>query len=128
MAGTMFYKLKTGTGSARTPYILLLCLLCHLYVFRQFGAAHAVKNFGIFALFYFFAIGRLTWIAIPPLTFLGTISYSLYLVHCEAGYTFIHWLHVGQGLSPGPAMIVSAVLAVSAATLFSFAIERRRTR
>jgi peptidoglycan/LPS O-acetylase OafA/YrhL len=102
--------------------------VCHLYIFSQFGVATTLKNFGIFAVFYVFAIGRLTWIVIPPLTFLGTISYSLYLVHCEAGYTFIHWLHVGHGLPPGLAMIVSAIAAVSIATLFCFGIERPANR
>jgi peptidoglycan/LPS O-acetylase OafA/YrhL len=48
-------------------------------------AAHVV----MVTLFLLFLWGRLGWLAIPPLTYLGEISYSLYLIHAYVGITLI---------------------------------------
>jgi peptidoglycan/LPS O-acetylase OafA/YrhL len=70
---------------------------------------------------------RLAWLATPVLLFLGTISYSLYLVHATLGGIVISRLHEagwGVGAAVGTAIAGSLVVA----TALSFGIERPAMR
>ncbi len=78
----------------------------------------------IFALSLFLAThGYLRWISINPLVFLGSISYSLYLIHQNIGYAVLlrlsNW-SVNAYLSIAIALIISLAIA----TLMAYSIER----
>lgn len=69
------------------------------------------------------AVGWLRWIANAPLTFLGSISYSLYLLHQNIGYIVIRaCIHFG---APTNAAILAALaLSIALATALTWSIER----
>jgi peptidoglycan/LPS O-acetylase OafA/YrhL len=66
------------------------------------------------------AFGR--WIALPPLVFLGRISYPLYLVHVVLGFEVIR-LGVERGWSTVEGVIAAAAVSLAAATLLHYLIE-----
>ncbi|MCE9611978.1 MAG: acyltransferase [Chthoniobacter sp.] len=83
LAGIVFYRLRFE-GPTRTRYLLLACCFAvHCALNGPVAAAFAVI---FFAAFLALAADRLAWIAIRPLVFCGTISYSLYLVHQNIGF------------------------------------------
>jgi peptidoglycan/LPS O-acetylase OafA/YrhL len=59
----------------------------------------------------------------PVLLFLGTISYSLYLVHATIGRVIITRL-VPQGVNLYAAALIAGVASIATATAFAFLIER----
>jgi peptidoglycan/LPS O-acetylase OafA/YrhL len=71
--------------------------------------------------------GRLRWLASPPLLWLGSISYALYLVHEYPSYMVIRALdHAG---APHQAAIAAAILtALALATAITYTIERPAMR
>lgn len=70
---------------------------------------------------------RIRPLELPPLIFLGTISYALYLVHQNIGYIVIREAEA-RGLSPLAAIGVAATVAIGIATIITFAIERPANR
>jgi peptidoglycan/LPS O-acetylase OafA/YrhL len=62
------------------------------------------------------------WIALPPLVFLGRISYPLYLVHVVLGFQVIRF-GVEQGWSTGAGVIAAMAVSLVAATLLHYLIE-----
>ena len=78
----------------------------------------------IFALFVAGNLSRLGW---APFAFLGTISYSLYLLHQSIGFSII-WNFERLGLSPSVAALIAAVLVTALATLLTFLVERPAMR
>ena len=75
------------------------------------------------AVFYAVATGRLRWIARGPLVFLGTISYSLYLIHQNIGYIAIRTAaKLGIGTNAG--IVLAIGLAIALAAAITFTIER----
>ena len=89
-AGILFYKLKTK-GNAWHRYLgLALCLLVQ-HMLHVAGGEEIVFLF--FVVFYFFVSEKLAWIVNGPMVYLGTISYSLYLIHQNIGYVIINHLY-----------------------------------
>jgi peptidoglycan/LPS O-acetylase OafA/YrhL len=66
------------------------------------------------------AVGR--WVALPPLVFLGRISYPLYLVHVVLGFQVIRF-GVEHGWSTATGVVAAAVVSLVAATLLHYLIE-----
>lgn len=58
-----------------------------------------------------------------PLVFLGTISYSLYLVHQKIGQTVMEKM-VDDGMTPLAGMIAATALSLALATTLTFLVER----
>jgi peptidoglycan/LPS O-acetylase OafA/YrhL len=69
----------------------------------------------------------LAWLRRPlaarPLVFLGTISYSLYLIHQNVGYVVLLELEAA-GISPNLAVMAAGALALAAAALLTRAVEQ----
>ena len=102
-----FYKLTNGIGSKKTIIALVLsqsqCILSCIY------------SLFLFLFDVFLAVsGRLKMLNLKPLVFLGSISYSLYLLHQNIGYIIINKAYDLQ-LNPlvgiSSAIFVSVVLA-----------------
>jgi peptidoglycan/LPS O-acetylase OafA/YrhL len=73
------------------------------------------------------AEGRLRWLATPPLLWLGSISYSLYLVHEYPSYMVIRAVdHAG---APHPFAIAAALFtSLTLASAVSYGVERPAMR
>jgi peptidoglycan/LPS O-acetylase OafA/YrhL len=91
IAGIIFYNLKTKGHSWQRHATIFLCLVVQCVISDNFWMTPAVAFF--FGLFYLFVFDRLGWIAQRPVVFMGTISYSLYLIHQNIGYVIINMLY-----------------------------------
>jgi len=74
-----------------------------------------------------FARGRLGWIAWGPLAWLGTISYTLYLLHENIGFTLLHALQ-RAGMPSAPSIALTLVAALAMASAVTYAIEQPAMR
>jgi len=120
VAGIIFYNLKIK-GNKWYRYLgLVLCLL----VSNLWQDQVEVIVLGLaMVFFYLFILGKLTFIAQRPLVYLGTISYSLYLVHCSIGYTIKGWLRLFS-LNPFLNFFIPLACCMLLATLITYLIEK----
>ena len=122
LAGILFHRIRSD-GPTPVRYALLACCLATQFVVQGVWAGAFATVF--FALFHALATGRLTRFAVRPLVFIGTISYSLYLVHQNIGYVVIRAL----GGSHRPLAVAAAVaVSLTLATLLTFAVEQPSLR
>jgi peptidoglycan/LPS O-acetylase OafA/YrhL len=119
-AGILFYRLFQGTASSFAPPLILLCLAVQPLVATPESGVVIASFFGVFWLF---LKGYLRFLVQAPLLFLGTISYSLYVLHQNIGYVVMRELYA---LELPLWLILSAPVAASLflASLFTFYIER----
>jgi peptidoglycan/LPS O-acetylase OafA/YrhL len=123
-AGVLFYQIKTH-GNHWSRHALLVGCIAVQVLAGSVEAAVMVAAF--FGLFYLFVNGRLGWIAVRPMVYLGTISYSLYLVHSCIGEACIPRLP-GLWRWPVLAMAVPLVLSLAAAAAITHGIEQPTLR
>lgn len=120
IAGIMFYHLRNAN---RYIYhiIISLCLI-YQFVFNDFVTSLFVSLF--FVLFYALVFKKFLKIFnIKPLIFLGTISYSLYLIHQNIGYIVINILEK-NGFTSEFYLIVPFAVSIILAYLITFYIEK----
>lgn len=124
LAGICFYKLTNGTGSKKTIVALALSLVSGITIY-------SLEEFFIFSFFYvvfFLAIsGHLKILSLKPLVFLGSISYSLYLIHQNIGYVIINKVYELQ-LNPLLGVVSAIVVSVVLATFITKFIEKPALR
>ena len=119
IAGIMFYKIMHQQRWVHFA-ILLLALITEFHMHGNVAWLVALY----FAIFLAFTKGFLQIFAIKPLIFLGTISYSLYLIHQNIGYVIIRVLE-SQGLAtPITMLVVPLAISVAIATIMQRYIER----
>ena len=122
LAGILCYRIRFE-GLTLTRQILLACCLVTQFALKDLWSGLFAIVF--FALFYALARQRLGWIAMRPLVFLGTISYSLYLVHQNIGFVIMRSL----GTTPRPVQITVAIsLVLLLATGLTFLVEKPALR
>ncbi len=120
VAGIIFYRIKNGIGGLENHAILALCLFNQWLLY---GPEQLMITVGIFTLFYLFSFNRLHFIAIKPLVFLGTISYSLYLIHEYVGWIFIREM-LALGFHVDSVFIAAICLALCLATALTYGVEK----
>jgi len=95
---------------------VIACWFWHALVDSPSGAA-LVAAFS--TVMYLATAGQLKWLASPPLVYLGSISYPLYLVHQNVGYVILRTLN-GWGLNAN----VSFLLALAGVLGLAVALSR----
>jgi peptidoglycan/LPS O-acetylase OafA/YrhL len=123
-AGILFYRLHRGTASRFAPLLVLLCLGVQPVV-SSLEAGVVVALF--FGLFWLFRAGHLRFLVVKPLLFLGTISYSLYVLHQNLGYVVMRELYA-VGTPVWLTFGVTFALILALASLFTFYIEQPALR
>jgi len=121
LAGIFFYNLKTKGNAWYRHAGLALCLVVQ-YMFRA-DTAGPLLAAGFFLIFYLFIMGKLTWIVNRPMVFLGTVSYSGYLIHQNIGYIIIRHLysiHANAFLR----FIVPTICSLLLATAITYGVEK----
>jgi peptidoglycan/LPS O-acetylase OafA/YrhL len=119
-SGILFYRIRQ---EGATPKRVALLALCYLeYVAFQDIKFVAIVS-GIYLLFALCAAGRAGFLACKPLTFLGSISYALYLVHYSIGFR-LQTMNYRVGMPPSVNLLVTVCIAVGAATAVTFLIDR----
>ena len=123
-AGILFYLLHAGRtrGCAELGAV---ALLAYCVTASDQPVAHHLAHVGMVTAFLLFNAGHLRWLAARPLVFIGTVSYSLYLLHQYLGVMLIGWL-TREAHAPDLLAAATAALAcVLLATLFKYTVEDR---
>ena len=122
VAGMVFFRIRTEGSTIGRAALLGLCLFTQFFIHGPLSTPFIGIFFGIFLLI---AKRQLAWLAFRPLVFLGTISYTLYLVHQNIGYA------VMRQLVEQPRIVqvsAAAAVAIALATLLTFFIEKPSLR
>jgi len=120
IAGSMYYQIWRH-GESRIARIAIL--VCAASILFSYVLPVALSCLMLFALFEAMIRDRLRRLAVPPLLWLGGISYTLYLTHQMLGYRLIATL-TGAGLPLEAAMILTAGAAMTLAMGISILVER----
>lgn len=119
-AGIIFYNIFIHGFTIKRVLLLATCLLYELLLQNVESNMVIWIVFGIFILF---VTGNLKYISNGFLLFLGTISYSLYLVHQEVGYIILKCFLLNN-INNKWLILVPVAVSVLIATAISFLIER----
>ncbi|WP_461129130.1 acyltransferase family protein [Spirosoma aerophilum] len=128
--GILFYNMHYSRITARRVFLLAVCvgLQCMLHqnghTFRSISAVqHAGMIIGFVGLFFLFVAGRMNWIVNKLTLFLGSISYSFYLLHHYMGkHILLPWMDT-FGVPYGLARLMAILFCLMIATVFSVYIE-----
>lgn len=119
--GILFYRIHAHPGPHRGDAALIgLCLLA---IGIAYPPIYWFVAFACVAIFALFVTGRLAWLRIAPLAYLGAISYSLYLLHQSIGFALIHWMEKG-GMAPLTAIGLTVGAIFVLATALTYLVER----
>lgn len=94
ISGIGFYFIFK-TKKNHSLFLVFLGLCDYLIIFRESYKPEISETLillFIYFIMYLFVKGKLKFIILKPVLFLGAISYPLYLIHEEVGSTIIFWL------------------------------------
>jgi peptidoglycan/LPS O-acetylase OafA/YrhL len=91
------------------------------------GLDHLAVAVLVAGLFLGFANRKLGWLGWGPLAWLGTISYTLYLLHENIGFTLQKALQ-GAGMASAPSIALTLAASLLLASAVTYAIERPAMR
>ena len=119
IAGIMFYQLKQNK---LIVYHLIIALsLLFQFCFHSISSGLIISCF--YGVFYLLINNKISFLGTRTLTFLGTISYSLYLVHQSIGYIIIDYIEQ-LGLTNEIFILVPISITIALATVITFYIEK----
>ncbi len=125
MAGICFYKLANGyDGAIKTMCALFFSLLSTVAIY---SFDHFILFSGFYLVFYMAISGRIKVLALKPLVFLGSISYSLYLLHQNIGYVIIN-VSYELGFHPLLGICFSLLIVIILSTIFMKYVENPSLR
>ena len=119
--GIIFYRIvQKGKLSAKTLGIIIACILVH----GLLASLRSMLISSFFAVIFFLMIwGKLRFISNKLTVFFGTISYSLYLIHQNAGYAIIRRLSQYK-IDPNIGILTAAIFSVGLASIITFTVEK----
>jgi peptidoglycan/LPS O-acetylase OafA/YrhL len=128
----MLYRVHAGRAAFLTYALLGIAVAVSMFgphwVFRPLPRPVYAGTIAFFAILVWFATSAHARILrLPPLLFLGRISYPLYLVHQVVGFAVMAKLE-GWELGPDVTVLGTAAIAILLAWLISNAIERPAQR
>lgn len=119
-AGIIFYLLKNNLQSTYLHFLIVLCLF-NQYI--RYGEELTILLSTVYLMFYLFVYDKLKFICISPLLFLGSISYSLYLIHENIGFMLIKKLSE-YDININIIVLTTIVLSILLASFITYKIER----
>jgi peptidoglycan/LPS O-acetylase OafA/YrhL len=120
LLGVVFYQMLPGIR----PSHLITIALCIVVSFITFSLAEGLV-ICLLAICVFAATRyRIPVLTNPVLLYVGTISYSFYLFHCNIGYCIIRYLETRGSFGGYSAAGVAFVVTAAAASALCFLIER----
>ncbi len=117
--GIMFYKIMEEKCLS-AYFVASVALSIDMYVRPE----SSLFVFFCFVAFLLFVYQKLFFLKLSPLIFLGSISYSLYLVHQNIGYIVIHSLEKFQLANAVTVILIPLFVSILLATLITFYIEK----
>jgi peptidoglycan/LPS O-acetylase OafA/YrhL len=120
--GILFYKLYHGESRRLLNHAMIAACIAVIGVVRE--PVYLPVALICTTVFYLFVFGRLSWLQTAPFTFLGAISYSLYLLHQEIGFDIIWHLEHDAQVTSSLAIAIAIVVSTILATLVTYCVER----
>jgi peptidoglycan/LPS O-acetylase OafA/YrhL len=118
--GILFYRAQRHGWAFATAALFGLAFAVEFLLNSWRGLAVALVNALLFGL----AVnGYLRFLVCRATLWLGTISYSLYLVHRNLGYHLLDWMHA-HAVNAAAAILVVAGCALLLATALTYGVER----
>lgn len=124
-AGVMAFRLAAGSATPARDIALVVAAVLVLALVD--GPDRALLLAVLSVVLYFAAKGRLGFLNNRGLVFLGTISYTLYLVHENIGWALIMRLEK-SGMDANAAIVVALAVALLLATLLTKLVEQPAMR
>ncbi len=119
IAGIMFYKLMHQPEKSQY-YILFFALVVEYFLHKHLVILVAIY----FGIFWSFIKGYLSILTAKPFVFLGSISYSLYLIHQNIGYIIIQALERFRVATSTSIILVPLTISILIASLMYTYIEK----
>lgn len=119
IAGIMFYKIWQSAG--KIHYFILLIALLYDYIF--FDLTNNIVTSVFFIVFMLMIRGKLTNLSVKPLLFLGSISFSLYLLHQNIGYIIIDFMY-SLGITNDIVLILPIGISIALAYIVTRYVEQ----
>ncbi|MEP7311030.1 MAG: acyltransferase [Pseudomonadota bacterium] len=124
-AGILLFRIHRGYDELKLNVLLICAAVSVAWLIWSWEQALALAVCsGIIGLF---VAGRLGFLARQPLTFLGSISYTLYLLHQEIGFILISYFE-SIGLSSPVSILITTAVVMLMAWLLMRLIERPAMR
>jgi len=124
VAGIVFYNIYMKGPSIARVALLGSCLSVHAFNHGLWSAKVVLVIFGLVAIA---VSGRVHFLCVRPLIWLGTISYTLYITHSMIGFAVLRALT--QDKIPSVAAIpITLIVAVTLASAMTYLIERPAMR
>lgn len=120
LIGIMFYKQYQKGFSLKQYCIITACILVYklqhfwnetLFIICFVGLLHLIID------------KKMSFIIQKPLLFMGTISYSLYLIHQNVGYVIINKFYQ-FGINPNISICIALIISILLAAIITFKIEK----
>jgi len=119
-AGILFYHLYKG-DTRPVGLFAFATVVSYAVAAPGLWTLQPLLSAAMVVAFVLFVLGRLEWLAVRPLVFLGGISYSFYLLHQYLGVTLIHYLTAF--LPDLAAMMCAAAICILLAYALNRAVE-----
>jgi len=134
-AGIVFYKIQKEGGTFFRHFLIAVSCCISIFLFDKSGRSHFaieiipyVTMISLYILiFYLFVNNKLKFLNVSFLTFLGSISYCLYLVHQQAGEE-LYAVLIRAGLHPFATIPVLIVFMIVISALVTYYIEKPAIR
>ncbi|BAU10863.1 putative acyltransferase [Leptolyngbya sp. NIES-3755] len=122
--GIVLYRVKQTGLTWQRGATIAVCILMQKIAYSSETSWETTGFVAAFVVVFYLAIqGYLKWICVKPLIFLGTISYSLYLVHQNIGYAMIRSLYQ-INVNPNLSILMTTIAMMLIATGITFGVER----
>ncbi|MBQ0831740.1 acyltransferase [Marinobacter sp.] len=125
IGGMLIFRIYRYGRPVAGDSALLALAVCHGLL--AYKLPYSLFVLGCFAVFALAVAGRLNWLANKPMLWLGSLSYSLYLVHQNIGYGVIT-LSYNAGLPGWLGVCLALAMALLLASLIHYSIERPALR
>jgi len=127
LIGICLYRIQAGRVQAITFITLALAIAMSGLgggerAFRASGWLYLPLTAAFAGLVWFATTQHARWIAVPPLVFLGQISYPLYLVHVALVYQIIRF-GVDQGWSTLHGVVAAGIATLAVAAVVHYLVE-----
>ena len=121
IAGMLIYRQHRHSSGSAFDGLLLTASIGHgLLAYKMPYSLFVLGCFGVFALA---VSGRMNWLANRPMLWLGSLSYTLYLVHQNIGYGVIDWSY-RAGLHGWLGVLLALAVALALASVIHHLVEK----
>lgn len=121
LSGIFLYQLHTWGGNWYRILAVILCILVEAFDYSPDTPKYAFIFFMVFvAAVYLSILDKIPFLNSRLLVFLGSISYSLYLMHLQVRWLTNSWL---RGLPPELTILLQTVLAIALSYWLTTVVE-----